>query len=57
MRGLGQYKVRRVCCYLWNEGRVTYALALGGGVDELLAEVLPVLVVRGLLDNDLLEII
>lgn len=36
---------------------MTYRLALGGGVDELLAEVLPVLVVRGLVNDDLLGVV
>lgn len=35
----------------------TYALGLGGGVDELAAEVLPVLVVRSLLDDDLTVVV
>lgn len=36
---------------------MTYRLALGGGVDELFAEVLPVLVVRCLVDDDLLVVV
>jgi hypothetical protein len=35
----------------------TYALALGGGVDQLLAERLPVAVGRGLLDDDLTVVV
>ena len=35
----------------------TYTLALGGGVDELFAEVLPVLVIRGLIHDDLLVVV
>ena len=35
----------------------TYALALGSGVDKLLTEVIPVLVGRGLVDNDLLVVV
>lgn len=36
---------------------VTNSLALGGGVDELLAEVVPVLVVGSLLDDNLLVVV
>jgi len=36
---------------------MTYRLALGGGADELLAKVLPVLVGRGLVDDDLLVVV
>lgn len=35
----------------------TYVLVLGLGVDELLAEILPVAVVRSLVDDDLLVVI
>lgn len=35
----------------------TYGLALGGGVDQLLAERLPVAVGRGLLDDDLTVVV
>lgn len=34
-----------------------YSSALGGSVDELLTEVLPVTVVGGVLDNDLLVVV
>lgn len=42
-----------------RDGRAvkTNSLGLGGGVDELLAEVLPVLVVGGILDDNLLEVV
>lgn len=35
----------------------THALALGSGVDKLLTEVIPVLVGRGLVDNNLLVVV
>jgi len=35
----------------------TYVLVLGLGVDELLAEVLPVVVARGFVDDDLLVVV
>jgi hypothetical protein len=35
----------------------TYRFALGGGIDELLPESLPVLAVGGFLDNNLLVIV
>lgn len=37
--------------------KTTYVLVLGLGVDELLAEVLPVAVVRGVVDDDLLVVV
>lgn len=42
---------------MWDRKANTYTLGLGGGVDELAAEVLPVLVVRGLLDDDLTVVV
>src|SRR3569833_2384937 len=36
---------------------VAHHLVLGGGRDQLLAEVLPVLIGRGLLDDDLLVVV
>lgn len=42
----------------WGEGcQHTYSLGLGGGVDELLAEDLPVGVIGSLLDDDLLVVV
>ena len=35
----------------------TYRFALGGCVDELLTESLPILAVRSLIDNDLLVVV
>jgi hypothetical protein len=40
-----------------RRGDNTYRLALGRGIDKLLAEVFPVLVVRGLVDDDLLVVV
>ena len=38
-------------------GGQTYGLALGSGVHELLAEDFPVLVVRGIIDDDLAVVV
>jgi hypothetical protein len=40
-----------------GQGRKTHRLGLGGSIDELLAEVLPVLVGRGLLHDNLLVVV
>lgn len=37
--------------------KITHRFALGSGVDELLTESLPILILRGLLDNNLLVVV